>query len=54
MACKASSNICLVCAAETQNLTRPVVRDVAGNPAPTAATPFLKAKRIKPLKILIN
>ncbi len=42
---RALSSISLVWDAETQNLTLPVVREVAGNAAPTVPMPFLIAKR---------
>lgn len=45
----ALSNISFVCDAERQNLTRDSIRGVAGNPAPTAATPCSRAVFTKAL-----
>ncbi len=41
----ALSNISLVCDAETQNLTLPVVNEVAGKAAPTVPIPLVIAVR---------
>lgn len=52
--CNALSSISFVCDAETQNLTLPVVNDVAGKAAPTVPIPFLNARRTTALQIEIN
>ena len=49
---KAKSRSSLVCAADKQNLTRPVAIEVAGYPTTTTAIPLANISRLKALRII--